>query len=93
VATRITGTCAICGPVEFPVERISLICYGGANATHCMWRCPTCDTPYKQPIGAQLRRDLGLAGARLLRVRLERPRAGALDLDYMITINDDLEQM
>lgn len=93
MATFVKGTCAVCGEVTFDVERISLIAYTAQPARFCLWRCPRCDEPRLQPIDAKVRDQLRAVGARLFVMPAGQRKTGPLRLDYMIDINDDLEQL
>ena len=91
--TPVTARCTVCGEVKFTTEQISLITYDAGAPSQCMWRCPRCDSLRMQDVEATTRHLLWQAGVRVLRIHLEPPRAGVLDLDYMIVINDDLEHL
>lgn len=89
----VNGTCVVCGEVTFDVHRVSLVSYAGARPQHCLWQCPHCNEPRLQPVDRHVQARLRAAGARLLVIPVEPRKPGALDLDYVIDINNDLEQL
>jgi hypothetical protein len=94
MATQITASCPICGPLDLTPRDVRLIAHGDLRPHACLFTCPRCGDQRRLELHHDTVLQLLRVNCPLTRLRPEIPaQREPLTLDDLIDLGHDLEAL